>query len=220
MSVVWACMPFLVAYPLAISTVTYGLARKVARQNRQLLELSVTDELTGLANRRACRSVAEQELERHRRTGRPALLVVLDIDRFKRVNDRFGHPAGDELLRSVTCVLRQCTRATDTPARYAGDEFMIVMPDTDLAGGEAAANRIRECLASLSLDSAPALRCTVSIGAAEAHHEMADVEDWIQQADAALYRAKDAGRDCFVASPSAHRDLPRDQAPAQVATAP
>jgi diguanylate cyclase len=98
-------------------------------------------------------------------------------------------------------MLRQCSRVTDTPARYAGDEFLLVMPETDLEGAAEMAQRIREHLAAATFDHAPGMRCTASLGAAEAHRDMADVEDWIQQADAALYRAKANGGDCLVSAP-------------------
>ena len=201
MSVVVACIPFLIAYPLAISNVMYALANKVAKQNRQLAQLSYTDELTGLANRRQGFAAAEHALASHRRNGRPAVLVVIDIDRFKDANDRYGHPAGDQVLRDLATMLRQCSRATDTPARYAGDEFLLVLPDTDLQGATELAQRIREHLAAATFEQVPGLRCTVSLGAAEAYGDMADVEDWIQQADAALYLAKANGRDCLVSAP-------------------
>lgn len=201
MSVVWACLPFMVAYPLAISHVMYGLANKVAHQNRWLARLSSTDDLTGLANRRQGFIAAEHALALHRRTGAAAVLVVLDIDLFKEVNDRFGHPAGDEILRQLAVTLQQCSRATDTPIRYAGDEFLLVLPATALEGAEVLSKRIRELFAELTFAHAPGLRCTISLGAAEAHRDMADVEDWLQQADAALYRAKEAGRDRLVTAP-------------------
>jgi diguanylate cyclase len=201
MSVIVACIPFLVAYPMAIAHVMHMLANKVARQNRRLMEISQTDELTGLANRREGLAAATRELSRHRRNGGPAVLIVLDIDRFKEINDRYGHPAGDEILRAVALLLRKSSRATDTPARYAGDEFLLVLPETDLEGAAEMAKRIREQLAAASFERAPDYHCTVSLGAAEAHDEMADVEDWIQQADAALYRAKAAGRDRMVCAP-------------------
>lgn len=201
MSVVWACLPFMVAYPLAISHVMYGLANKVAHQNRWLARLSNTDDLTGLANRRQGFIAAEHALAMHRRTGAAAVLVVLDIDMFKDVNDRFGHPAGDEILRQLAVTLQQCSRATDTPIRYAGDEFLLVLPATALEGAEVLSKRIRELFAELTFAHAPGLRCTISLGAAEAHRDMADVEDWLQQADAALYRAKEAGRDQLVTAP-------------------
>jgi diguanylate cyclase len=202
MSVVVACIPFLVVYPVAISAVTHGLSRKIAQQNRWLTRISTTDELTGLANRRQGFAAAEQALARHCRNGGAAVLVVLDIDRFKQVNDRFGHPAGDEVLRRVATTLQQCSRITDTPARYGGDEFLLVLPDTSLQGAVEMTKRFRERLAEEVFERAPGLRCTVSMGAAEAHREMADVEDWVQQADAALYNAKSSGRDRLVAAPT------------------
>jgi len=205
-AVIVACIPFLVTYPLAVSNVMYALQNTVARQNRRLLQISSTDELTGLANRREGFAAAEHALERHRRSGAPAVLIVLDIDRFKRVNDRWGHPAGDQVLCGVANMLRQCSRAIDTPARYAGDEFLLVLPDTDLEGASEMAKRIRAQLAGTTFEHAPDLRCTVSLGAAEAHREMEDVEDWMQQADAALYHAKATGRDRMVSAPTVSSD--------------
>jgi diguanylate cyclase len=201
-SVLVACLPFLVVYPMAISAVAYELAREVTRQNRRLEELGRTDALTGLANRRQCYRVAEVELERHFRTGRPVVLMIVDIDRFKAVNDRHGHPAGDAVLCAVADVLRQCCRAMDTTARYGGDEFLLLLPETDIRGAEEVAARIRRQIATLAVEAAPGLACTVSLGAAEADRQIANVEVWIQQADAALYRAKAAGRDRFVAAGS------------------
>jgi len=200
MSVIVACLPFLVIYPMAISAVAYDLAREVTRQNRRLEELGRTDVLTGLANRRQCYRVAEVELERHFRTGRPVVLMFVDIDHFKAINDRHGHPAGDAVLCAVADVLRQCCRAIDTTARYGGDEFLLVLPETDIRGAEEVAARIRRGMKALAVDSVPGIVCTVSLGAAEADRQIANVEVWIQQADAALYRAKAAGRDRFVAA--------------------
>lgn len=213
MSVIAACIPFLVAYPLAISHVTYGLANRIAQQNRVLAGLSNTDHLTGLANRRQGFAAADQALALHRRTGVAAVLVVLDIDQFKAVNDRYGHPAGDEILRQLANTLRTCSRTTDTPVRHAGDEFLLVLPHTDLNGAAEMSRRIRALLAELTFLQAPGLQCTISLGAAEAHREMADVEDWIQQADAALYRAKEGGRDRLVCAPSIDTFDRRDTAP-------
>jgi diguanylate cyclase len=200
MPVVVACMPFLVAYPLAISAVMHRLARKIAQQNRWLAQVSSTDELTGLANRREGRAAAARALARFRRHGGSAVLMVIDIDRFKDINDRHGHAAGDHVLREVALALVDNIRVTDTAARYAGDEFLLVLPDTELDGATEMAKRIRSRFAE-AFEQWPDVVCTVSIGAAEAYADMADVEDWVQQADAALYRAKAAGRDCLVAAP-------------------
>lgn len=200
MSVVVACMPFLIAYPIAISMVMHRLARKVADQNRWLARVSSTDELTGLANRRQGLAAAGQALARFRRFGGSAVLIVLDIDHFKEINDRHGHPAGDRVLRHVAKTLLENTRVTDTVARYAGDEFLLVLPDTSLEGADELAKRIRARFVE-AFAPFPGVNCTVSLGAAEAYADMADVEDWIQQADTALYRAKEGGRDRLVTAP-------------------
>jgi diguanylate cyclase len=207
MSVVVACTPFLVAYPLAIAVVMHQLGRRIADQNRWLAKVSSTDELTGLANRRQGLVAAGHALARFRRHGGNAVLMVADIDRFKDINDRHGHPAGDRVLRQVAKVLLDNIRATDTVARYAGDEFLLVLPDTALEGATEMAKRIRTHFAE-TFAQLPGAHCSVSLGAAELYADMADVEDWIQQADAALYRAKEAGRDQLVAAPrieGAHR---------------
>ena len=198
MSVIVACVPFLVLYPLAISTVSYALSRKLARQNKRLDALGRIDGLTGLANRRQGFAQAEKELARYHRTGRPAVLVVLDIDRFKEINDRYGHPVGDAVLCAVAETLRECCRAVDAAARYGGDEFLLVLPDTELRGAETAARRIRRHLDLHAFDTAPGLRCTVSLGAAQTDATTTDVDAWMLRADAALYRAKAAGRNRFV----------------------
>jgi len=201
MSVVVACIPFLVAYPIAIAGVMHALASRIAQQNRWLAHVSATDELTGLPNRRQGLLAAAQTLAYQRRHGGAAVLIVIDIDRFKQINDRYGHPAGDDILRRVASTLRECSRVIDTPARYAGDEFLLVLPATTLEGAGEMTKRIRSELAAATFETARGLRCTVSLGAAEAHTDMADVEDWIQQADAALYEAKARGRDQLVCAP-------------------
>ncbi len=199
MDVMLATLPLLVVYPLAIGTATYSLASKLARQNRRLDELGRTDALTGLANRRECLSLVGTELARHQRNGRPAVLVILDIDHFKEINDRYGHPIGDEVLCGIARVLRESSRRSDSVARYGGDEFVMMLPETTLRGAEEASRRLRARLEGVRFDSAADLRCTVSLGAAEASKEM-DVGAWVREADAALYRAKLAGRDRFVAA--------------------
>jgi diguanylate cyclase len=209
MSVIAACVPLLVAYPLAIAFVMHRLGRKVADQNRWLAKVSSTDDLTGLANRRQGLRAAAQALARHRRHRGSAVLMIADIDRFKEINDRHGHPAGDRVLKQVATVLLENTRATDTAARYAGDEFLLVLPDTDLQGATEMAKRIRARF-SEALAQLPDTNCSVSLGAAEVYEDMADVEDWIQQADTALYRAKEAGRDRLVTAPRVEVPARRD----------
>jgi len=199
MNVMLACLPLLAIYPLAIGNATYSLAKRLARQNKRLDELGRTDALTGLANRRQCLALVESELARHRRNGRPAVLVILDIDHFKSINDRYGHPIGDEVLCKVARVLLESSRKSDSVARYGGDEFVMMLPETTLRGAEEASRRIRTKLEGVSFERVPDLHCTVSLGAAEASAQM-EVDAWVRQADDALYRAKLAGRNRFVAA--------------------
>jgi len=199
MPVVVACLPLLVAYPLAISGALHSLRSRVARKNKVLVELGRTDHLTGLANRRLGLEMVESELSRVRRSGKPSALMMIDVDHFKSINDRHGHPVGDEVLRAMAAILVECCRAVDTPCRYGGDEFLVVLPETRVQGAAVLAERIRQRFSAFACEAAPGLRCTASLGAAEASAQMEGPGAWIQGADAALYRAKAAGRDRFVA---------------------
>ena len=188
------CLPFMFVYPMALSTAAYALGRRVVRQNRMLDRLSRTDGLTGLWNRAHWEEAALNELSRSLRTHRPAALLLLDIDRFKLINDNYGHPIGDVVLRRVGAVLQSAVRKIDTPARFGGDEFGVVLVEADMAEANEVAERIRAEIDATHFDGAPGLHCTVSIGVAVANHGLADVEAWIRDADTALYRSKQAGR--------------------------
>ena len=194
LSQILLCLPFLAIYPIGVATLTFALASKVRRQNKLLAELNRIDALTGLLNRGHWESALQNELRRHHRLGRPAALLMVDIDRFKPINDQQGHPAGDEVIRAVARLIQDCVRDVDTAGRYGGDEFGIVLPDADLQQAIAVAERIRHGVESGSLGADGRLRCTVSIGLAAATPDMAGGRDWIADADAALYRAKTQGR--------------------------
>ncbi len=195
--VVLACLPFLAIYPMAISIATHSLSRK-ARQQKVLLEkMARFDAATGLMNRQQWLHAATTELQRYQRLTRPAVLVLIDIDRFKDINDGYGHTIGDEVVEEFARLLKACLRDSDTGGRYGGDEFGIVMPNTRWEEAIVAAERLRRQVAAYSF-SARGLRCTVSIGLSEPHPGIASVSDWINSADGALYRAKAQGRDCIV----------------------
>lgn len=194
MPVMIASLPMLMLYPLAISVASYRLARRVRRQNRELDELSRTDMLTGLSGRRDWQERAEHELRRRHRSGHPACLLMLDIDSFKRINDRYGHAVGDEVIRAVAGVIRDSIRSIDIAGRFGGDEFGIVLEGTRYRQAALVAERIRRGVEWIALGSTPAVHCSVSIGIAEAVDSHTNLRDWLEAADDALYRAKSAGR--------------------------
>jgi diguanylate cyclase (GGDEF)-like protein len=154
-------------------------------------ELSRHDPLTGLANRRAFDAFLLESFRLARRHEHPLSLMLLDIDRFKSYNDEYGHPAGDELLKALSGLLSSLGRGTDLVARVGGEEFAIVLPQTDLTGAAILAERARE-----EVEQSALFRCrmTVSIGIAAVASRTPSPAMLVQECDAALYRAKRAGR--------------------------
>ena len=187
-------LPFLLAYPTTISAATFALSQKAHRQNRALAHQSRVDAHTGLLNRVNWEASVAHELARFKRGGQPASLLMIDIDRFKEINDRYGHLAGDEVIKTTAAIIYRCIREADVAGRYGGDEFGLVLAHTGTHAAMAAAERIRQRVAEARFDRAPDVRCSLSIGIASATREMQDVHAWISQADAALYQAKTAGR--------------------------
>jgi diguanylate cyclase (GGDEF)-like protein len=176
----------------AVSVENVGLHETVERQ-------AVTDELTGLSNRRRFQETMSAEVERSKRFGQELGLVMLDIDDFKAVNDNYGHQQGDIVLREVAKILRASSREIDEPARYGGEELAVVLPGTDLQGAHNLAERVREGIEALRLpilgdESAEPLRVTASFGAAALPVSAGDVRGLVAAADEALYQAKRAGK--------------------------
>lgn len=164
-----------------------------------LCALSLRDPLTGLANRRHFRSVIEREIDRVARSGDTALLLMLDIDHFKQINDEHGHIAGDMVLQSVAQTLVSGIRPMDTLARYGGEEFAIVLPVCPGHFGDSVAERLREAIASTPIPISPgtSLHISVSIGGVYAQQWIRSTAQlWIERADRQLYLAKSAGRNC------------------------
>jgi len=159
---------------------------------RRLEEMTVTDALTGVANRRRLTEFLDQEAARSRRTGRPFALLMLDLDHFKNVNDSLGHQIGDQVLKTLAVTLRERLRNIDLVARFGGEEFSVVLPDTSLAGASVAGERLRQIVESLG-----APMPTVSIGLA-IWSQGVEVEALLGRADKALYRAKQSGRNRVV----------------------
>ena len=164
-----------------------------------LCELSTRDPLTGLNNRRALLGEMARELDRVARSGESALLLLVDIDHFKAVNDRHGHLTGDAVLRAVALGLADAVRPMDVVARFGGEEFAVVLPNCppSLAGTVAERIRMRVQGLSVPFEDLTPLHVTVSCGGAFAPGwETTRAEDWIARADEQLYRAKHGGRNC------------------------
>lgn len=162
-----------------------------------LCDLSLKDPLTGLNNRRHFHAVLERSIDVVARSGESVLLLLLDIDHFKSINDNHGHLAGDQVLREIACCLAHCLRPMDTIARYGGEEFAIILPSCRPFFGLAVAERIRQTVAALSIRVSPllAIQVTISIGGAYAPEWVRSTTDlWIERADQKLYRAKSEGR--------------------------
>jgi diguanylate cyclase (GGDEF)-like protein len=160
-------------------------------------ELSLRDPLTGLGNRRHFRTVLERSIEVVARSGEAVLLLLLDIDHFKNINDTHGHVVGDQVLQAVARCLAACVRPMDTVTRYGGEEFAMILPSCRPAYGRAVAERIRRTIESLSIAASPqlGLQVTISIGGAYAPEWVRSTADlWIERADTQLYRAKSNGR--------------------------
>jgi diguanylate cyclase (GGDEF)-like protein len=151
--------------------------------------------LSGALNRRRFEELADLERRRAQRSGAPMSLMLLDIDHFKRVNDQFGHAAGDAAIRMLAKVCKATLRPGDLFGRWGGEEFVIAMPETNAAGAVKAAERLRELLAAARFDANGKPRAiTVSIGVAGLQRDELSVDHAIARADRALYRAKEEGR--------------------------
>ncbi|MET3605833.1 diguanylate cyclase (GGDEF)-like protein [Sphaerotilus sulfidivorans] len=162
-----------------------------------LCMLSSRDPMTGLVNRRQFEASLEGEIDRVARSGESAMLLLIDIDHFKRVNDSYGHGAGDEVIRAIGRTLQECVRPMDTVARIGGEEFAAVLPNCPASFGEAVADRIRLAIESCRIEVSRHVRLSVtaSVGGAFAPRWVrSSARLWMERADQQLYRAKAAGR--------------------------
>ena len=190
--------------PLALVAVTGIAAAAVARlaalhaQLRVLQEQAMTDALTGALNRRQLDVALAAAVERRRRANERASILLLDIDRFKDVNDAFGHAEGDRVLKALVSVLAQRLRKLDLVFRAGGEEFVVLLPCTRFNDAFAVAEELRTLV--LDEDFLPEWRLSISIGVAELAFEQSG-RTWIEEADAALYRAKRAGRNRVAGRP-------------------
>jgi diguanylate cyclase (GGDEF)-like protein/PAS domain S-box-containing protein len=192
--------------PLPDEHIIYGVARDITERKameEELERLSRQDSLTGLLNRRSFDEALERQLAYTRRYGSGGALLIVDLDRFKQINDEFGHPAGDRALREVARVLGENLRSTDTVGRYSegvvarlgGDEFALLLPEADAVGAEAVAERLVAALAAAPLDvEGGEIRLAISVGVALFDgNGLPLAEDLLAAADRAMYVAKAAG---------------------------
>lgn len=185
---------FLLLFAVTVSASTAFLVMHRARAEHRLRHLATFDALTGLFNRRAFMDLAQRELARCARAKAPWALLLIDLDHFKKVNDRFGHQAGDRLLEAAGAELRRCVRREDLAGRYGGEEFCVLLPGADAGTAAEVGERVREAFAARALAGLPE-EVTASVGVAAVDAQAASgLDAVIARADRALYRAKRAGR--------------------------
>jgi diguanylate cyclase (GGDEF)-like protein len=174
--------------------------RKTEEQSRKLEEQSLTDALTGLRNRRFLDERLEEEFKRAQRYGDFLSIIMIDLDHFKAVNDRFGHPAGDMVLREAAALIRTSIRDPDICARYGGEEFAVILPKTSMSGALAVAERVWRAIGAKEYEVPPdasgqrTVKVTASLGVAFYTKDITAGDVLLRRADEALYRAKEAGR--------------------------
>lgn len=172
-----------------------GAAIRNARMHTQLRELAIRDPMTGIFNRRHFFEVAEVVFDQSRRYNRPMAAVVFDADHYKNVNDTYGHLVGDEVLRQITARCSAVVRQADIFGRYGGEEFVIVMPETGLAGALRLAERLRSVIEDPPFETEKGpVSATISLGVARTKRSTQTLVELLSEADAALYRAKNGGR--------------------------
>jgi diguanylate cyclase len=174
-------------------------SKAVAELNAELQEISRVDGLTGLFNRRYWEEQFCREFKRNSRSKVQSSVIMLDIDNFKKINDTYGHPAGDEVIRTLAQIIKKATRETDFCGRYGGEEFTILLPDTAAENVQYLADRIRRLVEKMPVQyEQHSIAYTVSLGVAQFDEIFSDHMHWLECADKALYRAKEAGRNQVV----------------------
>ncbi len=189
----------IVACSLVLTGLTYAYEYAREQAEQQLRETAATDALTGLPNRKRLREVLEHVAEQSRRLGTGFSLLGMDLDHFKSINDQYGHDVGDQVLCRLGEILRGRLRSIDTPARWGGEEFFVLLPGTDASGARHIAETIRAELARLPVEiEGNPVQVTISIGIAEFPADGNAVSELLVCADRRLYAAKEAGRDRVV----------------------
>jgi diguanylate cyclase (GGDEF)-like protein len=207
-----------------LSYLAFVLAREQRRTRDAAIRLSLFDPLTQLYNRNYFFAVLEREILRAARTGRSFCLLMLDMDGLKPINDTYGHHYGDKMLREVAEVVRSGIRGIDAPARYGGDEFVVLLPETEPEGGAVLADKLRQGVSEIRIDAdGRELRSTVSVGVVSYPDDGTTGDELLISADTAMYASKRQGKDRIAKPrPPSARTVPRDThgAPATAALRP
>ena len=191
---VYACLPMLTLYPMAIGMVCYQLAIKLSEHKRALSALSRIDSLTGLLNHGSWKDLLHLKFHKCQQQQSHATIALIDIDHFKQINDTHGHIVGDAVLRQLSLELRRNLRENDLAGRYGGDEFCVILPKMALQDAAQVMERMREIFSNYRNAQIPELRVSLSIGLADFQPSFTDAAMWLNTADRALYAAKDTGR--------------------------
>jgi diguanylate cyclase (GGDEF)-like protein len=180
---------------LASFAATATAAIHNSRLHQDVQKLAITDELTGLYNRRGFYELGHREVERSRRFQRPLVAIMMDVDHFKRINDTYGHPVGDQVLAAVAKRCKENLRRIDILGRFGGDEFTVLLPETDMFTGSRVAERLRlRVFENPILMGSEPLKVSMSMGIAKATATTPDLDVLMSRADSAMYRAKEKGR--------------------------
>ncbi len=182
---------FNIVAAIIIDLVLSSLVFLVLKEGERLKLLAETDPLTGLYNKGKFNEVLQKEIERAKRYKRPLSIIVFDIDHFKKINDTYGHKIGDDVLKSLAKIIKSSVRKTDFAARWGGEEFVILLPETDLEGARKVAEKLREKVEKHKFPGVG--KVTISLGVAQLK-DNEDPNDFIVRADMALYKAKEGGR--------------------------
>jgi diguanylate cyclase len=189
-----AALPVLSLYPLAVGLICYHLAIKLSEHKHALGKLSRTDSLTGLLNHGAWKDLLQIEFGTCQALSRSTTIALLDIDHFKDINDTHGHIVGDDVLKQLSVELIKNLRDTDLAGRYGGDEFCVILPNTQLSQATEILERLRVIVSNYHDSRIPTLSMSLSIGIATYSTHLTDAGMWLNEADKALYAAKTTGR--------------------------
>jgi two-component system, cell cycle response regulator len=194
---------------VAAVILAWGLARTLTRRHDRIAQQALTDPLTGLWNRRHMADTLDREVSRALRFGHEISLIILDVDDFKRINDRLGHLQGDLVLETVADLMGDATRDIDVAARYGGDELALILVETDNEGATIVGERLRERVrdTEVPLRDGGAMGVTISVGVATIPDSAEDLESLVDGADRALLRAKRSGKNQIRTAPASRRPV-------------